>query len=186
MAPTEATILRNYLLLPSRLPSIISLQEFTSLFPKSQQSSPQVRALYRDLQQQRNAVVDTVSANIDAEVKQAKALRRTIIRTQKESEYEEQDDEIEIERALFGSTSTTIAPKQYSLQSIIPDLDSAVADIESDLQKLEEEESTLLESIKQAAGNMSDLRYGRLSNPNLTGEVIDGLHSIQETCKQKT
>lgn len=100
MAPTEATILRNYLLLPSRLPSIISLQEFTSLFPKSQQSSPQVRALYRDLQQQRNAVVDTVSANIDAEVKQAKALRRTIIRTQKESEYEEQDDEIEIERAV--------------------------------------------------------------------------------------
>ncbi|KAI0911009.1 hypothetical protein F4823DRAFT_332757 [Ustulina deusta] len=186
MAPTEATILHNYLLLPSRLPSIISLQEFTSLFPKSQQSSPQVRALYRDLQQQRNAVVDAVSASIDAEVKQAKALRRTIIRTKKEGEFEEQDDEIEIERALFGSTSTTITAKQHSLQSIIPDLDSAIDDIESDLQKLEEEESTLIESIKQAAGNMSDLRYGRLSNPSLTSEVIDGLYGIQETCKQKT
>ncbi|TRX92755.1 hypothetical protein FHL15_006429 [Xylaria flabelliformis] len=186
MAPTEATILRNYLLLPSRLPSIISLQEFTSLFPKSQQSSPQVRALYRDLQQQRNALVDAVSASIDAEVKQAKALRRTIIKTQKESEYEEHDDEIEIERTLFGPTSTTVTPKQHSLQSIIPDLDSAVADIESDLQKLEEEESALLESVKQAAGNMSDLRYGRLSNSNLTDEVIDGLHSIQETCKRKS
>ncbi|GAW20795.1 hypothetical protein ANO14919_103060 [Xylariales sp. No.14919] len=184
MAPTEATILQNYLLLPSRLPSIISLQEFTSLFPKSQQSSPQVRALYRDLQQQRNAVVDAVSANIDAEIKQAKALRRTIIRTKKASEVEEQDDEIEIERALFGPTSTTLAPKQHSLQSIIPDLDSAIADVESDLQKLEEEESTLLESIKQAAGNMSDLRYGRLSNPSLASEVLDGLHSIQETCKR--
>ncbi|KAI0518172.1 hypothetical protein F5B22DRAFT_74724 [Xylaria bambusicola] len=186
MAPTEATILHNYLLLPSRLPSIISLQEFIALFPKSQQSSPQVRALYRDLQQQRNAVVDTVSANIDAEVKQAKALRRTIIRTKRESEVEEQDDEIEIERALFGSTSTTIAPKQHSLQSIIPELDSAIDDIESDLRKLEDEESTLLESIRQSAGNMSDLRYGRLSNTNLAAEVIDGLHSIQETCKQKT
>lgn len=104
MAPTEATILRNYLLLPSRLPSIVSLQEFTSLFPKSQQSSPQVRALYRDLQQQRNAVVDAVSASIDAEVKQAKALRRTIIRTKKESEFEEQDDEIEIERTVSWKT----------------------------------------------------------------------------------
>ncbi|KAI0427861.1 Cnl2/NKP2 family protein-domain-containing protein [Xylaria sp. FL1042] len=186
MAPTEATILHNYLLLPSRLPSIISLQEFTSLFPKSQQSSPQVRALYRDLQRQRNAVVDAVSASIDVEVKQAKALRRTIIRTKKEGESEEQDDEIEIERALFGSTSTTIPPKQHSLQSIIPDLDSAIDDIENDLQKLQEEESALLESIKQAAGSMSDLRYGRLSNPNLTGEVIDGLRSIQETCKRKT
>ncbi|KAI1201886.1 Cnl2/NKP2 family protein-domain-containing protein [Nemania serpens] len=186
MAPTEATILRNYLLLPSRLPSIISLQEFTSLFPKSRQSSPQVRALYRDLQQQRNAVVDAVSASIDAEVKQAKALRRTMIRTMKESELEEQDDEIEIERTLFGSTSTSMAPKQHSLQSIIPDLDSAMLDVERDLEKLEEEESALLESIKQAAGNMSDLRYGRLSNPNLTGEVIDGLRGIQETCRQKT
>ncbi|KAJ8119300.1 hypothetical protein O1611_g10637 [Lasiodiplodia mahajangana] len=186
MAPTEATILRNYLLLPSRLPSIISLQEFTSLFPKSQQSSPQVRALYRDLQQQRNAVVDAVSASIDNEVKQAKALRRTIIRTRKEGEFEEQDDEIEIERTLFESTSTTIKPKQHSLQSIIPDLDSAVLDVESSLQKLEAEESALLESIKQTAGNMSDLRYGRLSNPNLTGEVIDGLNGIQDTCKQKS
>lgn len=79
-----------------------------------------------------------------------------------------------------------IAPKQHSLQSIIPDLDSAMLDVESDLQKLEEEESALLESIKQAAGNMSDLRYGRLSNPNLTSEIIDGLRGIQETCRQKT
>ncbi|GAP91020.2 putative cnl2 nkp2 family protein [Rosellinia necatrix] len=185
MAPTEATILRTYLLLPSRLPSIISLQEFTALFPKSQQSSPYVRTLYRDLQQQRNAVVDGVSASIDAEVKQAKALRRTIIRTKKESELEDQDDEIEIERALFGHTSTTVPPKQHSLQSIIPDLDHAIADVESDLRKLEEEEVALLESIKQAAGNMSDLRYGRLSNANLTSEVIEGLHSFQETCRQK-
>ncbi|KAI0203129.1 Cnl2/NKP2 family protein-domain-containing protein [Astrocystis sublimbata] len=186
MAPTETTILRNYLLLPSRLPSIISLQEFASLFPKSQQSSPQVRALYRDLQQQRNAVVDAVEASIDGEARQANALRRTMVRTQRENEHEEQDNEIEIERTLFGSTSATITSKQHSLQSILPDLDSAVADIESDLQKLENEEATLLESIRQAAGNMSDLRYGRLSNPKLPAEVLDGLLGIQDTCKQKT
>lgn len=60
-----------------------------------------------------------------------------------------------------------------------------MADVETDLQRLEEEESKLLEAIKQAAGNMSDLRYGRLSNPSLTSEVLDGLHMIQETCKQK-
>lgn len=186
MAPTEATILRTYLLLPSRLPGIVSLQEFALLFPKSQQASPHIRSLYRDLQQQRNAIADTVSTNIDTEVKRAKSLRRTIVRIRKEGELEDQDDEIEIERTLFGSTSTTIPPKRHSLQSIIPDLDSAVADMESELQKLEEEESALLDTIKQAAGNMSDLRYGRLSNPSLTGEVIDGLRGIQETCKQKT
>lgn len=104
MATNEATILRNYLLLPARLPTIISLQEFTSLFPKSQQSSPQIRSLYRDLQQQRNAVVDGVSQNIDAQVKQGKALRREVIKARREAELEEQDDEIEIERMVYHPT----------------------------------------------------------------------------------
>ncbi|KAI5925498.1 Cnl2/NKP2 family protein-domain-containing protein [Camillea tinctor] len=186
MAPTEAVILRNYLLLPSRLPAIISLQEFTSLFPKSQQSSPQIRTLYRDLQQQRNAIVDAVSTNIDTEVKQGKGLRRAVIKAKREAEREEQDDEIEIERALFGHTSNVIRPKQHSLLSILPDIEDATVDIEQEIQKLEEEEAALLESIKQTAGSMSDLRYGRLSNPKLKDEVLDGLQGIQEVCKRKT
>lgn len=100
MAPNEATILSNYLLLPARLPDFLSLQEFTSFFPKSQQSSPRVRALYRDLQQQRNAIVDSVSENISAQVRQGKALRRQVIKERREAEQEEQDDEIEIERTV--------------------------------------------------------------------------------------
>ncbi|KAI1269519.1 Cnl2/NKP2 family protein-domain-containing protein [Xylariaceae sp. FL1019] len=184
MAPTEGTILRNYLLLPSRLPTIISLQEFTSLFPKSQQTSPQVRALYRDLQHQRNALVDAVSASIDTEVKQGKALRRTIIKTKREGALDEQDDEIEIERALSGSASTTLTPKRHSLLSIVPELDGAVAGVENEIQALEEEESALLDSIRQIAGDMSDLRYGRLSNSDVANEALDGLRGIQATCKQ--
>lgn len=103
MATNEATILRHYLLLPSRLPTILSLQEFTALFPKSQQSSPQIRTLYRDLQQQRNAIVDGVIQNIDAQVRQGKALRREVIKARREAELEEQDDEIEIERMVWNS-----------------------------------------------------------------------------------
>ncbi|KAI0025919.1 Cnl2/NKP2 family protein-domain-containing protein [Xylariomycetidae sp. FL0641] len=186
MAPTEATILRNYLLLPSRLPTILSLQEFTSLFPKSQQSSPQIRTLYRDLQQQRNAVVDNVAAHIDEEVNHGKALRRAVIRAKREAESEEQDDEIEIERTLFGPTTSTSKPKQHTLLSILHDMDDARDDLEQEVQKLEEEEAALLESVKQTAGNMSDLRYGRLANPKLKGEVLDGLERMQELCKQKT
>ncbi|KAI1635498.1 Cnl2/NKP2 family protein-domain-containing protein [Biscogniauxia mediterranea] len=186
MAPTEAAILRNYLLLPSRLPTIISLQEFTSLFPKSQQSSPQIRTLYRDLQQQRNAIVDGVATNIDAEVKHGKGLRRAVIKARREAEREEQDDEIEIERALFGHTSNAVRPKQHSLLSILPEIEDAAADIEREIQKLEEEEAALLESIRQTAGSMSDLRYGRLSNTKLRDEVLDGLQGIQEVCKRRT
>ncbi|KAI0384826.1 Cnl2/NKP2 family protein-domain-containing protein [Hypomontagnella monticulosa] len=186
MATNEAAILHNYLLLPARLPTIISLQEFTSLFPKSQQSSPQIRSLYRDLQQQRNVVVDGVSQNIDAQVRQGKALRREVIKARREAELEEQDDEIEIERRLFGSTSNTLQPKQHTLQTILLEMDDAVADMEREIQNMEQEETTLLESIKLAVGNMSDLRYGRFSNPKLKDEVLDGLKRMQDVCERKT
>jgi centromere-localized protein 2 len=100
MAPTEDTILRNYLLVPAQLPSIISLQEFVALFPRQLQSSPRIRSLYRDLQRQRNAVVDAVAEQIEHEVKQGKAMRRAVIRSRREAEANEQDDEIEIERMV--------------------------------------------------------------------------------------
>ncbi|KAI1802583.1 Cnl2/NKP2 family protein-domain-containing protein [Daldinia bambusicola] len=185
MATNEATILRNYLLLPARLPTIISLQEFTSLFPKSQQASPQIRSLYRDLQQQRNAVVDGVSQNIEAQVKQGKALRREVIKARREAELEEQDDEIEIERMLFGATSSTIQPKQHTLMTILPAMDDAITDMEHEIQAMEQEEAALLESTRQAVGNMSDLRYGRFVNPKLKDEVLDGLERMQDVCERK-
>lgn len=100
MAPTEESILANYLLIPAQLPTIISLKEFTELFPRAQQSSPQVKRLYRDLQHQRNALVDAVESNIETEAKRAKALRREILRAKREAEEHEIDDEIDIERAV--------------------------------------------------------------------------------------
>jgi len=103
MAPTEASILQNYLLLPARLPSIVSLAEFTSLFPKPQQvaSAAHIRSLYRDLQQQRNSLVEEVSENVDIEAGRiSKTLRRELVRARLEAEGEERDDEIEIERAV--------------------------------------------------------------------------------------
>lgn len=87
---------------------------------------------------------------------------------------------------LFGPTSNTIRPKSHDLLSILPELEDAANDIEQEVKKLEEEEAALLESIKQTVGNMSDLRYGRLANPNLKTEVLDGLQSIQDICKQKS
>jgi centromere-localized protein 2 len=98
--PTEASILENYLLLPSRLPTVISLREFTSFFPKAHQSSPQIRSLYRDLQQQRNAVVDMVERNIDRQLELGPALRRDVIRARRDAQRadeEEEDEEVVIE-----------------------------------------------------------------------------------------
>lgn len=100
MAPTEATILTNYLLVPAQLPAIVSLKEFTDLFPRALQSSPQVRRLYRDLQNQRNALIDEVAANIETEVKRGRVLRREVLLARREAEDQQGDDEIDLERAV--------------------------------------------------------------------------------------
>ncbi|KAK3946439.1 Cnl2/NKP2 family protein-domain-containing protein [Diplogelasinospora grovesii] len=184
MAPSESKILSNYLLVPSQLPAIISLEEFVSLFPRSLQSSAQIRSLYRDLQSQRNALIDVVAANIEAEAKRGKGLRRTIVKTRREAERQEYDDEIEIERALFGAASDPQDAK-HSINSIIPELESAVDDLEKELQHLGDEEANLLASVRQTVGSMSDLRYGRLANGQLREQVLEGLADLQETCKRK-
>ncbi|KAF5510191.1 hypothetical protein CGCS363_v003828 [Colletotrichum siamense] len=183
MAPTESAILHNYLTVPAQLPSVISLEEFTELFPKAQRTNPQIRLLYRDLQHQRRALVDTVSENIAVEEKRGKYIRRDIAIARRKEKNEDADQELEIERALFGSVGSD--PK-HTLNSIIPEMDTAIADLETEIQQLEAQEAALLESVKQTVGTMSDLRYGKLSNPRLKEDVIEGLKSVQDACKGKS
>ncbi len=101
--PTEAAILTTFLLPPAPLPSILSVKTFTELFPKSQQSSPQIRLLYRDLQQQRARLADAVGRNIAAEINRGNAQRRAVVRARREAEREEQDDEVDVESAVRTS-----------------------------------------------------------------------------------
>ncbi|KAK4135667.1 hypothetical protein BT67DRAFT_418727 [Trichocladium antarcticum] len=183
MAPTEQKILTNYLLAPSQLPAIISLAEFIALFPRPLQSSPRIRSLYRDLQSQRNAVIDSVADEIEAEVKQGKAMRRAVIRSRREADAQEQDDEVEIERMLGNWASPEHS--QHSLATILPEMDGAINELEAEMQLLEEEEAALLASVRQTVGGMSDLRYGRLANSQLPEQVLDGLGNLQDICTTK-
>ncbi|KAL0940350.1 cnl2 nkp2 family protein [Colletotrichum truncatum] len=184
MAPTESEILQNYLIVPAQLPSIISLEEFTELFPKAQRANPQIRSLYRDFQHQRRTLVDTVAENISEEEKRGRYIRRDIAIARRKAANEDADQELEIERALFGSSGAE-DPK-HTLQSIIPEMDTAIADLEAEIGSLEAQEAALLESVKQTVGTMSDLRYGRLSNPKLRDDVIQGLKSVQDACEGKS
>lgn len=184
MAPTEAAILTNYLLVPAQLPAIISLQEFTELFPRAQRTSSQVRKLYRDLQIQRNALIDDVASSIEQQAKRGKVLRREILKSKREAEMQGGDDEIDIERALYGPGSGGLASKQ-NINSIIPELDSSADELSATIQELEQEEAELLQSIKQTVGSMSDLRYGRLSNSQLGKQILEGLEAVQETCESR-
>lgn len=70
------------------------------------------------------------------------------------------------------------------MESVLPEMESAAQDLEAELRLLEAEEARLLASVKQTVGGLSDLRYGRLSNPQLRDQVVQGLQSVQETCKK--
>lgn len=125
MAPTETAILTNYLLIPAQLPAIITLKEFTELFPRIQQSSPHVRRLYRDLQTQRNALIDDVASNIEQEAKRGKVLRREALRANREAESQELDDELDIERAVCFDF-LFLAQKPQHDQTFLTDYDTAL------------------------------------------------------------
>lgn len=113
MAPTEAELLANYLIQPSTLTAITTLEQFKALFPRPLQSSPQVRSLFRDLQAQRADVLDQVAENIADEAKRSLAMRREVLRAKREAEREDIDAEIEMERAVGASTIDGIDQDTY-------------------------------------------------------------------------
>lgn len=98
--PTESDILTNYLLQPAPLPSIATFDQFALLFPRALHNSSQLRSLYRDLQAQRNVVVDAVAANIQDEVKRGAVMRKEVLRQKREAERDDMDGEVEMERAV--------------------------------------------------------------------------------------
>ena len=100
MAPSESEILEQHLLTSANLPSFLTLHQFTLLFPRAQQSSPQIRTLYRDLQAQRNELVARVENSIQAQVEEGQRHARNVINQRRDAEAEEVDDEVEIERAV--------------------------------------------------------------------------------------
>lgn len=100
MPPTEQTILSTFLLAPSPLPTILPLAQFTALFPRSEQSSPEIKRLYRSLQHRRALVTDSVAQNIEEEVKRGKGQRRAVVRLRRAEEKEAGDDEVVIEKTV--------------------------------------------------------------------------------------
>jgi hypothetical protein len=121
MAPTEQTILSAFLLPPTPLPALISFKAFTALFPRSQQSSPQIRILYRDLQYQRAYITDVMTANIDIEVKRGNAQRRAVLRSRRATGKELQDDEVDVEAAVSFLPPSCVICVKYRRDLLIRD-----------------------------------------------------------------
>lgn len=109
MAPTESSILSNFLLPPAPLPQVITLEEFTALFPRRYQSSAQVEAIYREYQHQRAIDTDDVKRNIASEVHRGEKYKREVARTRHRQDADAMQgvdmDDVRIEAQVGRHTS---------------------------------------------------------------------------------
>ncbi|KAK2735206.1 hypothetical protein FQN57_001311 [Myotisia sp. PD_48] len=193
MAPTEESILFNFLLSPSPLPNVVSLEKFTKLFPKRLQSHPQIRALYRDLQYLRAQDIDLVRENIYTEIergeKQKKALKDAQSNTGVAGISPADEVETNLDIHLFGQQSSSKPAENHKLQTLLVDMERACLTIESNINSLEVEASEALGRLSTVVGDLSDLRYGKFNaitgGPRFaTGDVSNGLKLLEEACNK--
>ncbi|KAL4891952.1 Cnl2/NKP2 family protein-domain-containing protein [Aspergillus ambiguus] len=192
MAPSETSILSNFLLSPASLPTVISLQQFTELFPKRLRSHPQIRVLYRELQQIREQDMDLVNGNIDAETRQGEnqkaELRRSIMKTGIDGMSVNDQREMDVDVQLFGQPSSVVGNDYHSVSSLLSAMESACTNVENEIAEVDQNATTLLAELKTTAGELSDLRYGKMQGPagttgeEVVDEAIRGLKNLEDAC----
>ncbi|KAJ5564326.1 hypothetical protein N7513_000568 [Penicillium frequentans] len=193
MAPSEESILSNFLLTPAPLPTVLSLQKFTELFPKRLRNHPHIRALYRELQQIREHDMDLVNENIDTEIRQGdrqKAeLHKASLTAGVEATNEDEQREVNMDLHLFGQTASN--PQDYhSVESLLAEMETACTHIKREIADIDGEAAGLVAELKTTVGDMSDLRYGKFAGPGSARDVaeqsIKGLQNLEDTCYQKS
>ncbi|KAI9707897.1 MAG: hypothetical protein M1820_004503 [Bogoriella megaspora] len=191
MAPSETSILSNFLLTAASFSSAMTFEEFADLFPDDQQNSREVEQLYRELQHQRAIDTDDVKHNIEAEVKRAQKMEREIARARMADEAGHEVDGVDaretaMEIELFGNYSN--APKKpYSLRTIQPAMTTACQDLREEIAELEAEANALLGGAKGTISGLNDLKYGRFSQSSSDGrplgqEAHESLRILQNAC----
>lgn len=190
MAPSEVSILSNFLLSPAPLPTVLSLQKFTELFPRRLRNHPHIRTMYRELQQIREHDMDQVNGNIDQEIQQGERqkaeLRKAILTAGVEAANNDERREMDLDLHLFGQ-SPTDSEDYHSVASLLVEMEAACANIEREIAVADREANGVLEDLKTTVGDMSDLRYGKLQGPagtanSLVDEAIQGLQSLEDAC----
>ncbi|KAL4909060.1 hypothetical protein BDW74DRAFT_145898 [Aspergillus multicolor] len=195
MAPSETSILSNFLLSAASLPQVMSLRQFTELFPKRLRTHPHIRVLYRELQQLREQDMDIVNENIDKEVRQGNSqkaeLRKSIAKTGVDGSTLNDQREMDMDVQLFGSTSTSSA-EHHSVSSLLSAMEAACADIEREVTGVDGEAASLLSELNTTVSDLSDLRYGKMqgsvgaTDEEVVSEAIRGLDNLEDACYRKS
>ncbi|RAL09726.1 uncharacterized protein BO97DRAFT_374133 [Aspergillus homomorphus CBS 101889] len=187
MAPSETAILSNFLLAPAPLPTIMSLQHFTELFPKRLRSHPHIRVLYRELQEIREQDMDLVNENIDKETvqgdRQKAELRKSLMKTGIDGMSASDQREMDMDVELFGQTNSM--SDYHSVPSLLDAMQAACSNVEREVAEVDREASSLLSNLNDLVGDLSDLRYGKMQGPagttgdEVVNEAIRGLQNLE-------
>ncbi|KKY28765.1 putative kinetochore subunit nkp2 [Diplodia seriata] len=202
MAPNESSILSNFLLPPAPLQTIITLRQFTDLFPRTHQSNPAIPKLYRELQHQRAIDTDDVKRNIAAECKRGERQAREVARARRRDEAADsasagltrkEEMDVKLEEDLHGRAGATAQmgagrSKKRTAVAVAEDMEQAERDLEEEIAGIEEETEAVLEDLRNTVGDLSDLRYGRFNKPAAGGEepgqeTVTTLRQLQEVCQ---
>lgn len=195
MAPSEESILANFLLSPSSFPTAISLEKFTKLFPRRLQSHPHIRTLYRDLQQLRAEDIDLVQENIYREVKKGEKQKEELRNAQTATGITGMSDsdkmEIDMDVKLFGQPSgQTARPEDlHTLESLLPEIERACLTMEKSIESMDKEASNIRAQLTSTVEGLSDLRYGKFDTTanvdnSVADEVIKGLKNLEDSCNR--
>ncbi|KAJ5637696.1 hypothetical protein N7490_007575 [Penicillium lividum] len=193
MAPSEESILSNFLLVPASLPTVLSLQKFTELFPKRLRNHPHIRSLYRELQQTREHDMDQVNENIDNEIQQGERqkaeLHKASLAAGVEAADEDEQREVDMDLHLFGQT--TLNPQDYhSVESLMTEMETACAHIQGEIDDMDQDSKGLVAQLSTTVGDLSDLRYGKFAGPGSAKDVaeqsIKALQNLEDTCYHKS
>lgn len=192
MAPSEQSILSNFLLSPAPLPTMISLQMFTNFFPKHLRNHPHIRTMFRELQQVREQDMDQVNENIDREVKlgeqQQAELQKARLAQGVDADGDEQreaDMDLHLFQQIFQGPEAT-----HNVGSLIVSMERCRDMIALETADLEDEEQRLVKELEANVGNLSDLIYGKVQGPagtanNVADEAITGLRTLEDACYKK-
>ena len=93
----EANVLSAFLLARAGLRDIITPRDFADLFPKDKRANPQIRILYRELQQARTRQCDRVQRSIQQEARQGAMYRKQAAEKRKDEARLDEDVMLGIE-----------------------------------------------------------------------------------------
>src|ERR1700744_55512 len=89
---------------------------------------------------------------------------------------------------MNGPTDNTTTADIHTERSIVQEMETACVDLEEEIAEMEQEASTLLEELRTAVGDLSDLRYGRFTkasdSTDLGEDVIQSIKRLQEVCDE--